>query len=87
MHIIVLGENVIDTLKQMLDDWNLQESKMVALTSDSGSNMIKAAELGQWPRISCFGHNLHNAVNSGLNSDERIGKALKVCRNVCSISE
>lgn len=69
----------------MLKDWDLDISKLVAITSDAGSNMVKAAELGNWRRFSCFGHCLHSAVNSALSVDDKIPGAIASCRAVsCS---
>ena len=47
--------------------------QLVCMTS--GYNVIKAAvELG-WVRLSCFGHNLHNAVNNPIKDDVRMSCA------------
>ncbi|KAK3533450.1 hypothetical protein QTP70_022248, partial [Hemibagrus guttatus] len=32
------------------------------MTTDSGTNMIKALKLNEWTNLQCFGHNLHNAI-------------------------
>ena len=66
----------------MLEEWGLPESGIVCLTSDSGSNMVKAADLAGWPRVSCFGHNLHNAIHAGLGRDAKIARAIGACRSV-----
>ena len=66
----------------MMDVWSLPPEKMVCLTSDNGSNMIKAAELAGWVRLSCWGHNLHNAVNTALAAEPTVGKAIGACRLV-----
>lgn len=78
----ILGENIQEALTEMLDDWGLMTSKMVYVTCDSGSNMVKACELLKCNRLSCFGHNLDNAVSTGLKCDEKISRAIAACRNV-----
>lgn len=77
-----LGEHVKEALEGMLEDWNLQACQMICITSDSGSNMVKAAQLAGWSHLTCFGHNLHNAVNNGLACDQKVPRAIAACRNV-----
>jgi hypothetical protein len=81
-----LAENVKDALIDMMADWGLQEDKMVCITTDNGSNMVKAAELAGWKRLPCFGHNLHNSVRFGLECDEKVNRAIVACRNVSQFS-
>ena len=38
--------------------------------------MIKAAELADWMCLSCWSHNLHNAVNTALAAEPTVGKAV-----------
>ena len=38
------GINMADVLHETLESWELSEEKMVCLTSDSGSNIVSAAE-------------------------------------------
>lgn len=37
------------------------------MTTDSGTNMIKALRLNEWPNLQCFGPKLHNAISKYLN--------------------
>ena len=75
------GENIKESLLDTLHEWNLCETKVVAITSDSGSNIKRACSLLKWRRLSCFGHNLDLAINKALN-DSRVTRVLKVCRQV-----
>ncbi|KAF7664360.1 hypothetical protein LDENG_00179050 [Lucifuga dentata] len=34
------------------------------MTTDSGTNKIKALRLNEWPHLQCSGHRLHNAIES-----------------------
>ena len=77
------GVNIKDHLTETLARWNLTSDKQVVLTTDSGANIKLAAELLQWNRLSCFGHNLDLAVKNGLN-DRRVERVLAVCRKVVS---
>ncbi|KAJ4925641.1 hypothetical protein JOQ06_018366, partial [Pogonophryne albipinna] len=45
------------------------------MTTDSGSNMIKALKDNAWPNLQCFGHRLHNAIENGVK-DPRIDRAI-----------
>ena len=64
-------------------DWELARDGLVCVTFDSGANMVKAMQTAGWQLPACFGHNLHNAVNNGLASDENIARAISKCRAVC----
>ena len=77
-----IGENIKEAIQNLMEDWQLNPKGMLCITTDSGTNMVKAAQLGEWTRLSCFGHNLHNAVNNGLATDRKIQSALAKCRNV-----
>ena len=56
-------------------------SKLVAITTDSGSNVKLACALLHWRWLSCFGHNLDLAVQRS-SDDRRVTRVLKVCRQV-----
>lgn len=75
------GVQLQDALSVTLEQWDLNESKLTAITTDSASNIKLACQLLKWRRLSCFGHNLDLAINKGLN-DNRIERALSICRKV-----
>ena len=75
------GAQLQDALSVTLEQWNLNEKKLTAITTDSASNIKLACQLLRWRRLSCFGHNLDLAINKGLN-DSRIERALSICRKV-----
>lgn len=56
------GEIVAQGLRDALNSWNLAEDRLICMTTDSGSNMIKALKDNAWPNLQCFGHRLHNAI-------------------------
>ena len=76
----IIGE----ALKETLAEWQLDSKVQVALTTDSGANVVAAANLLQWVRISCFGHNLHLAITKALNDDRCCSRALGVARKIVS---
>ena len=75
------GEQLQDALSMSFDEWNLDSSKLVAITTDNGSNIKLACQLLQFRRLSCFGHNLDLAINKGFK-DSRIDRVLGLCRRV-----
>ena len=74
------AENISEVLVGTLQQWKLEDNRLVGITTDSGSNIKLACELLQWNRLSCFGHNLNLAVGKALK-DSRVQRALKVCRS------
>ena len=65
------GEIIAEAMQLTLESWDLDEAKQVCLTMDSGSNIINAAERLDWPRLACFGYNLHLAVTKSVKGDHR----------------
>ncbi|KAJ4932225.1 hypothetical protein JOQ06_011004 [Pogonophryne albipinna] len=49
------GEIIAQGLQDSLASWKLREDSLVCMTTDSGSNMIKALRLTEWPNLQCFG--------------------------------
>ena len=41
---------------------DIDKKGLLAITTDNGSNIIKAVELNEWLRMQCFGHRLHLAI-------------------------
>ena len=74
------GTNIAEVLEETLQQWELDDKKLVGITTDSGSNVKLACTLRNWTRLSCFGHNLNLAVGKGLN-DGRVQGGLGVCRS------
>ena len=68
------GVQLQDALSVTSEQWDLNEYKLTAITTDSETSKsvveIEAA--------SCFGHNLDLAINKGLN--DRIEWVSSVCR-------
>ncbi|XP_073319674.1 E3 SUMO-protein ligase ZBED1-like [Pagrus major] len=74
-----LGEN----LKFALEDWGLDEHKLVCITTDNGPNIVAAVRNLGWNWLNCFGHNLHLAVSHGLDRDkDRTARAIGLCKNL-----
>ena len=77
------GDHLQDALSTSFTEWGLDSTKLVAITTDNGSNIKLACELLTWIRVSCLGHNLDLAINKGLN-DPRIDRVICLCRKVVS---
>ncbi|XP_077091534.1 E3 SUMO-protein ligase ZBED1-like [Siphateles boraxobius] len=77
------GEIIAHGLKDALSSWGLSEERLVCMTTDSGTNIIKALKDNNWPSLQCFGHRLHNAIENGVK-DPRIDRAIGVCKKAVS---
>ncbi|KAI7799132.1 putative zinc finger BED domain-containing protein 1-like, partial [Triplophysa rosa] len=77
------GEVIAPGMVEALASWGLSEERQVCITTDSGSNMLKAASLNHWTRLQCFGHRLHSAIEK-VGKDKRVERAIGVCKNVVS---
>ena len=74
------GQNIADTISAILENWKLSKDKLVASTTDSGSNLVCAFRILQGIRISFFGHNLDLAIKKGL-----IKKAIGRCHSLVEL--
>ena len=79
------GENIAAALREILESWGIDVSKQVCLTTDNGSNIVCATEscLG-WTHLSCFGHNLHLAVQNSTKNERKVDRTLGVCKKLVS---
>ncbi|XP_059371308.1 E3 SUMO-protein ligase ZBED1-like [Carassius carassius] len=77
------GEHIAEALLDAIASWKLQEKYLVAITTDNGSNIVKAVELNEWLRMQCFGHRLHLAIGHGMN-DKRVTRAISLCKRIVS---
>ncbi|RXN21998.1 zinc finger BED domain-containing 1-like protein [Labeo rohita] len=77
------GEIIAHGLKDALSSWGLSEERLVCMTTDSSTNIIKALKDNNWPSLQCFGHRLHNAIENGVK-DPRIDRAIGVCKKAVS---
>ena len=61
------GENIADAILDIFDNWQLSKDRLVATTTDSGSNIVAVFNNLNLLRISCLGHNLDLAIKKSLN--------------------
>lgn len=78
------GEHLAEAMEAALGAWDLHAANQTCLTTNNGSNIKNAAGHLLWPRLSCFGHNLHLAITKALQGDNRCSRALGVSRKVVS---
>ena len=50
-------------------EWHLDSKVQEVLTTDGGTNVVAVANVLEWVKISCFGHNLHLAMTKALNDE------------------
>ncbi|XP_058874176.1 E3 SUMO-protein ligase ZBED1-like isoform X1 [Acipenser ruthenus] len=78
------GEAIAQGLRDALSAWGLREELQICITTDSGSDVVKAAQLNAWERLQCFGHRLHLAIENSVKGDKRIDHAIGVCKKLVS---
>ena len=78
------GQNITETLKDVLANWNLDYKKLTATTTDNGSNFVAAFQSLEWERISCFGHNLDLSIGKALKFD-RVETVIRKCHKLVEL--
>ncbi|RXN32801.1 zinc finger BED domain-containing 1-like protein [Labeo rohita] len=76
------GENISEGLKEALASWGLCEEQQVSITTDNGTNIVKAVPLNNWTRLQCFGHRLHLAIENAIKDEPRISRANGLCKKL-----
>ena len=61
------GINIASRLQTVAKEWNIPDDHIVAIVHDNAANMTVAVEELGWDDVSCFGHTLQLAINSGLS--------------------
>ena len=79
------GENIAKWILRVLEKFSIDPSKIRALVTDNGSNMLAAAKKlydeHQWVPIKCSAHSLQLSVNAGLNG-KTISRAVGAARSL-----
>ncbi len=79
------AENIADAVMEILNNWSLDPTHLVAITTDNGSNVSCAfRRVLQWCQLSCFGHNLDLAINKSLRNN-RVERAVKRCHSLVAL--
>ena len=77
------GNNLQDALLSTLQEWNLDDSRQVVITTDNTFNVKLACQLLKWRQLSCFDHNLDLAIKKSLY-DQRVDRVLRLSRQIVS---
>ena len=56
--------------------------QQICVATDNESNMVTAITKLGWTNLSCFGHNLNLAVTNAMKKEDRITRAVGVCKKV-----
>lgn len=76
------GDYIREMFLGMLNDWDINQDRVVLVLRDSGANMIKGLRLADIPDLSCSAHTLQLVVKEGISSQwvvEDIIAKLKTC--------
>lgn len=57
------AEETAQGLKEALESWGSKEESQVCITTDHGSNVVKAVSLNDWTRLQFFGRSLYLAFS------------------------
>ena len=60
------GVHLSEAMEAALSLWELDSANQVCLTTDNGSNIVSAGRILDWPRLSCFCHNLHLSITKAI---------------------
>ncbi|XP_047229374.1 E3 SUMO-protein ligase ZBED1-like [Girardinichthys multiradiatus] len=75
------ADNLAAALRVALQDWQLDEKKLSAITTDNAANISAAIRSLEWLWLNCFGHNLNLAVTNAMHDNrQKTERALGVCR-------
>ena len=77
------GMEIASELRDILQSWDLPEDKLIAATTDNGSNIVYGLEHLGWNNIRCFAHTLQLAVLKAVGVSD-VSRALARCRNLIS---
>jgi hypothetical protein len=69
-------------MTELLKDWGLDAKNQVCVTTDNGSNILKATRDLGWQHLSCFGHNLHLGITKFIDNDHRLKRSLGVAHGI-----
>ncbi|KAF4134210.1 hypothetical protein GN958_ATG16591 [Phytophthora infestans] len=65
------GEIIAAKLKEVIDKWDLSLDNCTRFVHDSGSNIVKAAELLGFENTSCLAHDIHLVVSGALSKTKK----------------
>ncbi|KAI4468599.1 dna replication-related element factor isoform a [Holotrichia oblita] len=73
--------NIQEQLLICLEEWEIDQQKILACTTDCSANMLAAIRLTSFNHLSCFGHVLNTAVNKIL-AHEKFSNIIKKSKTI-----
>ena len=67
-------------IDEILVDWGLDKTKVAAMTTDNGANIVKACRDSNLRNLTCFGHNLHLAITNTIGKEPNLKRVIGVCK-------
>ena len=72
------ADNISELLTTITDDWNIS-SKVHAVITDNGANMVSAVRKTLWKHIPCFSHTLKLVVKDSIKAETGLVSILEKC--------
>ena len=72
------ADNISELLTKIIDEWGIT-SKVHAVITDSGANMVSAVCKTCWKYIPCFSHTLNLIVKDSIKADTSLESILEKC--------
>lgn len=66
------GEHLSEMINKICEDWSLSHEKIVSVTTDNGSNIVKAIDItfGRPKHVRCLAHTLNLVVANSVNTTD-----------------
>jgi hypothetical protein len=79
------GDNIAKVLVAILREKSLDETKVVAMTTDRGANMKSGTEKADWPWLPCVCHVLNTIMQTSLKEGNvKVKEAVKAIHDLVS---
>ncbi|XP_078018726.1 E3 SUMO-protein ligase ZBED1-like [Epinephelus lanceolatus] len=72
------ADNISELLTKITDEWSIS-SKIHAVVTDNGANMVSAVRKTCWKHIPCFSHTLNLIVKDSIKADTSLESILEKC--------
>ena len=72
------ADNISELLTKITDEWGIT-SKVYAVVTDNGANMVAAVHKTCWKHIPCFSHTLNLIVKDSIKADTSLESSLEKC--------
>ncbi|CAH1371900.1 unnamed protein product [Tenebrio molitor] len=78
------AENISEILKMECENWNIKYNKILAIVTDNGQNMVKAAcdTFGLKVHVHCFAHTLNLVSENAIKSETTISEVIDKVKRI-----